>query len=165
MLVIYLVYAAAIMGWGASKIQTLSGKEVQVLDLGYTGYSPEAVSKYLDDYTPEAKQFAIIFEKIADSFYPIIYTTLLTLLLAWVFKANIQSNNKVGYLLLLPLLVMLFDFAENIHIIKMLQLHPDIQEDIVKRGSFFTMSKWGLFGVTALIILIGLVRKLVRKIT
>jgi hypothetical protein len=162
-LVLYFLYAAVVMGWGAKKIQTLSGKEVQVLDLCFTGYSPDEVNKYLADYTPAAKVFAATFEAVADSIYPIIYTTLLTLLLAWVFKRSMQSDNKFGYLLLLPLLIMLSDFAENYHIITMLTMHPDITEEIVKRGSFFTVAKWGMFALISLIVVIGLLRKWIRK--
>jgi hypothetical protein len=59
----------------------------------------------------------------------------------------------------LPLVMMLFDFAENFHIILMLRHYPDIPEDIIKAGSFFTQMKWGLFVVIILLIPAGFLLK------
>lgn len=159
LLVLYLVFNAAVMGWGAKQINAFSGKEVQVLDLCLTGYSPAAVNTYLSDYSPEARNFAATFNAIADTAYPLVYTFMLTVVLAWVYKSRIRLNKAFGYLLLLPLLMMVFDFVENFHIISMLNLYPNIPERVVNAGSFFTQMKWGLFAVIILLIPAGFILK------
>jgi ABC-type sugar transport system permease subunit len=155
LLALYLIFNAVVMGWGAKKINALSGKEVQILDLCLTGYSPEEVNAYLSDYSPEARSFAAKFNAIADTAYPIVYTIMLTVLLAWVYKSRIQLNKSYRYLLLLPLLMMVLDYLENYHIIAMLHRYPGIPEDIVEAGSMLTVAKWGMFGVILITIFLG----------
>jgi hypothetical protein len=163
LLILYFIFNAAVMGWGAKHINSLSGKEVQVLDLCLTGYSPAEVNQYLSEYTPEARAFAANFNAIADTAYPIVYTIMLTVVLAWVYKSRIQLNKSYRYLLLLPLLMMVLDFLENYHIIAMLRLFPAIPEEIIKAGSMLTVAKWGMFGVILVIILLGLALKAINS--
>jgi hypothetical protein len=156
----YLVCGTALMQWGSHRISKLSGKEkVQILDLCFTGYTSEMVNKSLSEYSPEARSFAATFNAIADSIYPLLYTAMLAFLLAWIYKSRIEPNSSIRYILLLPLVMMVFDFAENFHIILMLTHYPDIPEDVINAGSFFTQMKWALFVVIILIVLAGLLLK------
>jgi len=162
-LIVYIIFNAAVMGWGAKHINSLSGKEVQVLDLCLTGYSPTEANAYLKDYSPEARNFAATFNAVADTAYPIVYTIMLSVVLAWVYKSRIQLNKSYGYMLLLPLLMMVLDFLENYHIIAMLRRYPAIPEEIIKAGSILTVAKWGMFGVILVIILLGLALKAINS--
>lgn len=161
LLIIYLIFNAAVMGWGVKKINYLSGKDVQVLDLCLTGYTPTEVNTYLSDYTPEARSFAAKFNAIADTAYPILYTIMLSVVMAWVYKSRITQNKSFGYLLLLPLLIMILDFLENYHIITLLRNFPEITEEMVKAGSMLTVAKWGMFGIILLVIVLGIIAKVV----
>ena len=161
LLIVYLIFNAAVMGWGAKEINSLSGKDVQILDLCLTGYSPTEVKTYLSDYSPEARSFAAKFNSIADTAYPILYTIMLSVVMAWVYKNKITSNKSFGYLLLLPLLIMVLDFLENYHIITLLQEFPDITEEMVKAGSMFTVAKWGMFGIVLIVIVSGIIVKVI----
>jgi hypothetical protein len=159
LLIIYLIFNAAVMGWGAKKMNSLSGKDVQVLDLCLTGYSPSEVKTYLSDYTPEARSFAAKFNAIADTAYPILYTIMLSVVMAWVYKTRIIQHKSFGYLLLLPILMMLLDFLENYHIIILLREFPGIREEMVKAGSMLTVAKWGMFGIVLVVIVSGIIVK------
>jgi hypothetical protein len=164
LLILYIIFSTAVMGGGGKKINDLSGKKVQVLDLCITGYSPAEVNAFLAEYSPEARAFAANFNAIADTAYPIVYTIMLSVVLAWVYKSRIQVNSAYRYLLLLPLLMMVLDFLENFHIITMLQKYPAIPEKVVIAGSMLTIAKWGMLGVIIIILLGGLLSKgLVRK--
>jgi ABC-type sugar transport system permease subunit len=163
LMIVYIVFNVSIMGWGAQKINNLSGKEVQVLDLCLTGYSPAEVNTYLSEYSPEARSFAATFNAIADTVYPLVYTITISVLLAWVYKSRIQSNRLFGYLLLLPPLMMVLDFLENYHIIAMLRKFPAIPDDIVKAGSMLTVGKWGMLGIILVIIFTGMIIRLAAK--
>lgn len=161
-MVIYIAFNAGVMGWGTKHINALSGKKVQVLDLCFTGYSPEEVNGYLSEYSPSARSFAATFNVTADSLYPIVYTVVFSLVMAWVYKRRILANHRVGYLLLLPLFTMLVDFLENLHIIPMLRLYPEIPERIVIAGSILTTTKWAMVWLMLAIILAGLVLKVLK---
>jgi hypothetical protein len=156
LLLLYVVFNAAVMGWGANKINALSGKKVQVLDLCLTGYSPAEVNRYISEYSPEARAFAANFNAIADTAYPIVYTITLSVLLAWVYKSRIQMIQSYRYLLLLPLFMMALDYLENFHIIAMLRRYPAIPEEIIFAGSLLTIVKWAMLGVILAIIILGL---------
>lgn len=156
LLVVYFIFNAVVMGWGAKHINALAGKEVQVLDLCLTGYSPSEVIAYLSDYTPEARSFAATFNVIADTAYPIVYTLTLTMVLAWLYKSRMLIHKSWGYLLALPLVMMGVDFLENVHIVAMLNRFPDIPEKIIRAGSMLTVAKWGLLAVILVAIVWGL---------
>lgn len=159
LLIVYLVFNAAVMGWGAKHINSLSGKEVQMLDLCLTGYSPAEANAYLEDYSPEARIFAANFNIIADSVYPVLYTIMLTAVLGWLYKNRMVNHQSFGYLLLLPLLMMVVDFLENFHIVAMLRRFPEIPEKITRAGSMLTVTKWGMFGMVLAAMVAGLVFK------
>ncbi len=163
LLIVYLIFNAAVMGWGAKKMNSLSEKDVQVLDLCLTGYSPTEVNTYLSAYTPEARSFAAKFNAIADTAYPILYTIMLSVVIAWVYKSRITQNKSFGYLLLLPILMMLLDFLENYHIITLLRNFPEITEEMVKAGSMLTVAKWGMFGIVLLVIVSGIFVKIIAS--
>lgn len=162
LLILYFIFSAGIMGWGEKKINALSGKKVQVLDLCLTGYSPTEANAYLSEYSPEARNFAATFNAIADTAYPIVYTIMLSVVLAWVYKSRIIIHKSFGYLLLFPLLMMVLDFLENYHIVAMLRKFPEIPEEIVKAGSMLTVAKWGMFGILLAAIVFGLVLKVIN---
>jgi hypothetical protein len=157
---LYMVVGTGMMKWGEHKIATLSNKEkIQILDLCFTGYSYDSVQRKLSEYSPEARSFAAIFNATADSVYPLLYTAMLVFLIAWVYKNRIGPNSPLRFILLLPFLMMLVDFAENYHIISMLSNYPNIPVEVVNAGSFFTQLKWGLFAGILLLIPAGLLLK------
>jgi hypothetical protein len=87
---------------------------------------------------------------------------MLTVVLAWLYKSRIIIHKSFGYLLLLPLLMMMLDFLENYHIVAMLRKFPAIPEEIVKAGSMQTVAKWGSFGLVLAAIVAGLVLKVIN---
>jgi hypothetical protein len=163
LLILYIIFSTAVMGGGGKKINDLSGKKVQVLDLCITGYSPAEVNAFLTEYSPEARAFAANFNAIADTAYPIVYTIMLSVVLAWVYKSRILLNKTIGYLLLFPLLMMVLDYLENYHIIAMLRRYPAIPEEIIKAGSLLTIAKWGMLGIIFIFIILGLALKAINS--
>lgn len=159
---IYVLVAAFIMRPGALKVQSLSGKRVEILDLQWH-YTPEQVALILKHYTPEVREAAAGFTATADFLYPFVYTFFLVVLLALLYRRHLKEHPSWCYVALMPFGVMLFDFAENVCILYILRNYPDYPQSLAFISGWFTSFKWfSLFLVLALI-LSGLYRRLFKK--
>lgn len=150
-LLIYLAFAGLVMSPGAAKIQQLSGKKIEILDLQFT-YTPAKARAIIADYGDAARNYAANFEMIADTLYPVVYTFLFAIMISWVFKSLSAYGVRVKYVLLLPYCVMFADYGENIGIIQMLKTFPNFSDFHVVISSFFTSLKWSLLVVETVII-------------
>jgi hypothetical protein len=154
-LLVYLIFGLYIMPHGLARIQQLSRKKVEVLDLQFS-YTPERARSILAEYTDESRAFTIRFNAIDDGLYPIVYTFLILIMMAWLSRSLTAYGVRAGYLHLLPFVVMLSDYSENTCIITMLRKYPDVPDWLVRLSSCFTTIKWSLLGLEALMILGGL---------
>jgi len=64
-----------------------------------------------------------------------------SLLLVWLFGKTFNVNSKVYYFALVPFIAGVFDYFENVFIIKMINSFPELQVNIVKVASTFTILK------------------------
>jgi len=62
-------------------------------------------------------------------------------LLVWLFGKTFNVNSKIYYFALIPFLAGIFDYVENIFIIKMITSFPDLDVTTVKIASIFTILK------------------------
>lgn len=149
---------AAVMGIGSSQIKTLSGKELRPIDLHFSYTYPE-IKTLLGEYGEEGRKFYAKFEIIADTIYPIFYTLMCCALIGYTWRKYLLANPRLSLLLAIPLLILFFDYAENVCIILLLTNYPDISEGLVSLSSIFTMLKWSSFGLTMMTALVGLIKR------
>ncbi len=154
-LLLYLVFGAYVMPHGLATIQELSGSKVEVLDLQFS-YSPEKVHSILSGYTDESRAYAMRFNAIEDSLYPVAYTFLFLIMMAWLSRSLAVYGVRLGYIHLLPFVVMMADYSENTCIITMLRKYPAIPDRLVHLSSILTSTKWTVLGLESFIILGGL---------
>lgn len=155
-MVSFLVVAVGVMQPGAKKLEKLSGKPVEILDLQW-GFSQQAARGILAEYTPAALQAAATFLVWADTLYPLVYGTMIALWLAFLFRKGIWQ-----YLVLLPMLVVLVDFAENYWLYKVLTAYPREEGSWILYASLCNGVKWGLLGIAGLACLGGFGNRLYR---
>lgn len=153
--VIYVFFAAVVMKQGADTISEKAGKKVEIFDLQVTGYSPARAAEIQADYNPEAREYAAMFNLVADSLYPFAYTFLYIILLAWVYKTLVPTNKLYTHIHLLPLSTMLIDYSENACIISMMRKYPNVSDTLVNISSTFTLIKWGTLAVTTIVVIWG----------
>jgi hypothetical protein len=154
----YIFMAAVVMNGGSNKINSLSGKELQPLDLHFS-YTPEQVYTWLGDYGEEGRQFYALFEMTGDVIYPIIYTLLFCCLIGYTWKKFIEEKEKFATLVLVPLPTLLFDYLENVCIVVLLKTYPAPQDTWVMIGSLFTSLKWISLIITLIVFLIGVIKR------
>lgn len=71
---------------------------------------------------------------------------------------------KSKWIVLIPVLIMVMDFFENLMVIQILNLLPDQSATLATLASIFTTSKWILIGVLAGFIILGMVRLLFSRL-
>lgn len=153
---IYLFFALAVMQPGAQKLEKLSGKPVEILDLQF-GFTVEKAQAILSSYSSSALQAAATFLIWADTVYPLIYGLLLSMLLAYLY-----SKGRRQYVVLLPWLAVLVDFAENAGLYKVLTTFPNAAPGWIQYAAVCNAMKWILLGLTGLILVFGSLQRIVR---
>lgn len=138
-------------------LNEIANQEVKILDLRF-GYSLEEVNLFFRQIGSEGR---ILYEKIsmADMFYPIFYGLLLMSLISRFTK----GNSKLLLLNLIPLVMIILDFVENISIKKLMTHFPNIGADMVSFTSILTQAKWVFVGLSIFLVLILLGRNFYMK--
>jgi hypothetical protein len=163
-LIVYLVFGAYVMPHGAKKIEELSGKKIEILDLQFS-YSPGKAKAILADYNDASRSFAIKFGLIADTIYPLAYTFFFLVITSMIFKGLLNRGVKTGYLHLFPLLILPLDYLENVCIVNLMKNFPAISDMQVHMASFFTSVKWIFVAALAAIIIYGLARLSIKSLS
>ncbi len=141
------------------------------LDLQFF-YTPQRAYEIIAAYTPELRQAAAITRLTLDIIYPLVYGTMLTLLLVLTFRrafpatdasgdetASSQEYSPCGFIfdfvLFIPWAGVLFDYLENICIATMFLSYPKEFYSLAQVAAIFTFLKWTLIGAGFVLALIG----------
>jgi hypothetical protein len=131
------------------------------LDL-QVGYNPERVKEIVAMYHGEAKDAYIINSTVVDSVYPVVYMFFFAIILSLLFyKWKIKPWFK--FINLFPFVLVILDYLENYHIVRMLKTFPENIDSLAVNCSAITLLKWAFAGIALLIILGGLVQNLTKK--
>jgi len=95
----------------------------------------------LEELGNEGRQFYLSRQLPLDFIYPGLFAVSYTLLLIWLFSKSFKGTSKIFYLAFVPALGGLFDYLENIYIIRMINAFPDLSARLVQTTSTFTMLK------------------------
>ena len=148
----------------SAKLRELAGKNVPTVDSMFA-YTPTQVYDVISDYGEQGRQHHAVTELTADLVYPILYSLLLGLLLALIVRQAFSSTSFLQKLWLLPFIAALTDFGENATIVTLLLRYPQRLTGIAWAGSLFTSAKWVLVSISFILIVIGLVALLVKRMT
>lgn len=155
---LYVFFNAYVLPKSESKINSLSNKEVGVVDLTF-GYNPERTIEMTSNYSAEAKDYYINTELFTDTIYVLVYVFFFAILLTLLLKKS--SLKRVS---LLPFVIMIFDFLENYFIITLLKMPiPSYNQAVF--CEIFKLGKWITFAVVLLLVLYGVILKLKPKRT
>lgn len=154
-MILYLVCASVLMPYGARTTEEKAGKKVPILDLQYR-YSSAEGKAILAQYNPEARHFAASFNRIADTIYPLVYMSFLTVSLAFLFRSlSAGKTQRLQFLIAMPLLAGMFDFLENGNIQLILTRYPVVSDQLVEQTSVYTQWKWNFALVSVGLVIIG----------
>ncbi len=157
----FVIFSAYVFPLYQKQINEIARKDVTLLDTRLSYTQPEVIELFTDMGT-EGREINRFVSGVVDMVYPIVYGLLFMALLA-----NLTypfSNRQVKWLRFLPLIIMLFDYSENLGVLRMLSDYPELTADQVRLNSMLTTSKWMFTLLTVtLTIVLGINRLIKRK--
>ncbi|MBK6905194.1 MAG: hypothetical protein IPH04_20945 [Saprospirales bacterium] len=142
--------------WAEKKLAGFGGPGTKVLDLHF-GFSPEEAYRFLEKIGPEGRSLYGLIEGTADMIYPIVYSLLLGTLLVLIWRRILPENSRRLRIGLIPLVAAVFDYLENICNLILVQRFPQASDAVAQASSLMGMGKWVFFGLSALLLVAGLV--------
>lgn len=159
--IIYLCFNLYFLPKGFKDMVPAEDKSLPILDLQF-GYNPERVKEIVAMYTGEAKDAYIFNCAVVDGIYPVVYMFFFAIIFSLVFyKWKIKPWFK--YMNLFSFIILVFDYLENYHIIRMLKTFPENIDSLAASCSAVTFLKWIFAGISFTIILGGIIQNLVKK--
>jgi hypothetical protein len=159
-LVLYLLCAVVWLKNAETKINELAQKTVGIIDITL-GFNPQKTLEMVRDYGEAARAYYARTEMTLDVLYPIVYTSLFCIVLTLLFRN--KSYKPFKYVNLVPFVVMVFDFLENISIVTLLKTFPNTSETVLFLCEIFKMGKWLSLGVMMIFVVYGLIRLVLKK--
>ncbi|WP_439132479.1 hypothetical protein [Polaribacter sp.] len=117
---------------------------MQLLDMMPTGYDWNYVSELFSSLGENGRMMYLTNQIPVDMIYPLLFGLSYCLLLGYFLK-KLNKLNKLNspymYLFVIPIIVGIADYLENIGIITMLKSYPNLTEISVKTTSLFSLIK------------------------
>ena len=157
-----IIFNALILPQQESKIKSVSGG-VGPIDLQFF-YTPEKVYSMIAAYGETGRESYRIFELTGDIIYPIVYTLLFSLLITWLFERGFPTESKMQLLNVVPFGAWTFDLLENLGIVGMISVYPSTPSTLAWVTAIFTMIKWLFAGASILLLFIGIVAVMVKRV-
>jgi hypothetical protein len=152
------LFAVVIVPAAQEKIEALSGG-LNLVDLEFY-YSPEKVFGMISAYGEEGRAVYRNFAMTWDILYPVVYSTLLALVISILLRNTSLENSAMRMLNLLPFGAMIFDWLENAGIVAMLTAHPQTPSTVARLASAATTAKWSVSALCLLVLLALILRLL-----
>ena len=121
----------------------------KILDVMFN-VSEEQMYQQLTAYGEKGRKLCLYATLIADTFFPMAFGSFFCLLLASLYK-----DSKYKIFIFTPILVVLFDYAENLQIALLLINFPERLSLIAYTCNMCTSIKWVLLGFVILLIGVG----------
>ena len=164
LIVLILPFNVLIFPTHSAKLRELAGRNVPTID-SMLAYTPAQVYDVISNYGEQGRQHHAVTELTADLLYPILYSLLLSLLVTLIFRRAYATTSFTQKLWRLPIVAALTDYGENATVVTLLLRYPQKLAGVAWVASLFTTTKWVLVGVSFILVVIGLVALLIKRIT
>jgi hypothetical protein len=139
--------------------------EFPLFDLSPSGYSFSYANELLSSLGSDGRNLYLSTQLPLDFLYPGLFSITYSLMLVWLCSKLFNKNSKIYYFSLVPFLAGVFDYIENIFIIKMINSFPDLQVTTVKIASLFTVMKSSFTLFFFVLLIVGFILLLKQKIS
>ena len=129
--------------------------QLPLFDLSPAGYTFAYANELLSALGAEGRGLYLTTQLPLDFIYPGLFAITYSLLLVWLFGKTFSANSKIYYVAFVPFLAGMFDYMENIFIIKMINSFPDLQATTVEIASVLTLLKSGFTTVFFVLLIAG----------
>jgi len=157
LVILDLIFMLGVMPYMQLLMALVMNQHPQPIDLSIPTWTPDQGFALIESYGEAGRKLYRTIELTADVVYPLVYGFAFALLITFLVRKMAPTNKWLPYLAFLPLLGMLFDYAENVCIITLLSTYPQKLILIAQLGGIFTLFKW-IFAFSGMAVaLIGLI--------
>lgn len=150
-----LLFMLGIMPYMGKKMEELA-PGIPPLDITIPSYSAEYAQDTINKMSDPARAFYKSIELGADLIYPLIYGFAFALLIAFLWKKLGWGQGLLKWVILFPLLGMIFDYGENLSIVSLINQHPNPAVGTAQMAAYFSLAKWSFAFSALAAIVIGL---------
>ena len=136
---------------------------IRLLDL-YFSYSLDQVYEYLVRLGEGGRSAYTCMALTSDLVFPVIYSLAFSVALTLLLKKLLPGTSRFRYLCLIPFLIVIADWCENLNLAFVTRVFPEPADWVVRFASFFTSLKWVLVVLTLLMLVIALTIRVVSDI-
>lgn len=162
LLTLFLFFNLVIIPRILSRLDRLSNG-TGIIDM-LPSYTPDKLYAHLAAFDAQGRQFYMLHELTIDVIYPAISALLFSLAAAYLLCRTFANRSRFQYLALIPLLVMLVDYLENLCIVTLLAAYPHRLPALAQIANLFTIGKWALSAVEAVLVVGSLAGFLILKL-
>jgi len=142
---------------------TAFAPELPIFDLSPFGYSLSYANELLSMLGTEGRNLYLSTQIPIDFIYPGLFSITCSLILIWLYGKRFNANSKIHYFALIPFLAGIFDYVENIFIIKMITSFPELETATVKIASTFTILKSSFTVFFFILLIVGFILLFKKK--
>ena len=151
------IFMMGVMPYMQMLMALVMNQHAQPIDLSIPTWTPAQGFALIESYGDAGRKLYRTIELTADVIYPLVYGFAFALLITFLVRKVAPSNKWMPYLAFLPLIAMLFDYAENLCIVSLLCTYPHKLMLIARLGGVFTLFKWVFAFACMGVSLIGLI--------
>ncbi|MEH6449425.1 MAG: hypothetical protein V7765_12195 [Oleispira sp.] len=144
---------------------TAFAPELPLFDMSPTGYTFAYANELLSTLGAEGRHLYLTTQLPLDCIYPGLFSLSYSLLLIWLFRKTFKADSKVYYVAVVPFLGGIFDYIENLFIIKMINSFPNLQAETVEMANAFTILKSSFVTIFFVLLLVGFALLLKQKLS
>ena len=118
-----------------TQMSTIAGEKVQILDK-FPVYTKAQVMELFTKIKAEGREIHRFVTGVIDMIYPLVYGPFLMLLITFLLKKVFGPEaGGIGFVFGLCLMLMLVDYFENFTTLQLLDSFPNLEDNMVARGS------------------------------
>jgi hypothetical protein len=136
---------------------------MNLLDLSPMGYSFEYAIELLDNLGSDGRELYLHEQLPLDFIYPGLFAVSCSLLLSWLFLKSQNVNSKLFYFCYIPVAAGLFDYFENIFIVRILTSYPNVSDTSISLASSMTIVKSVLTTAFFVLLTVGVILNMKKK--
>lgn len=154
-LLVFLVFTVLVLPRQARQAEQATGSAASP-DTSFL-YTPADLYRMAESYGEQGRHAYVRARFTFDLVWPLVYTLFLVTAVSWVFGRAFAPDSRWQRANLAPLLGALFDYLENLSTSLVMLRYPAHTPAVDLLAPLFTALKWGLLGVSFLLLLGGLV--------
>lgn len=137
---------------------------MKILDMMPAGYDSTYVNTLLKALGEEGRHTYLYNQIPFDLIFPLLFGITFCLIYGYVFKLLGKTESTIFYTFMLPVFSGLFDYCENICIIKILNSYPDNSDILTSTTSVFSVLKSTFTTITFTLLIVFLITLGIRKV-